>query len=409
MTYTAIRPLPTNGGGTYIRYPRAGGTSYDPRQVAKAYNYPVATGKGRTAAIIELGGGFGQADLNAYFGQLGMQVPNVTAKLVDGATNTSDGPNGADGEVLLDIEIVGAVAPGANIVVYFAPNTDAGFADAVKQAVADKVDVISISWGGPEDAWNSSAIRAMESAFAAAKAAGIVVFAASGDTGSSDGESGNHVDYPASSPNVVGCGGTRLTVNSDGSRASEVVWNDNPSTSATGGGVSVLFPGRDVPDVAGNADPQTGYQVIVDGESAVFGGTSAVAPFYTALYLRLLELTGKPFDFVSVVAGNATVCFDVTSGNNGVFRAGPGRDEATGFGVVDGTLLLNVLTAGVPVPPPTPTPTPPPPPVPTPVPVPLDPAESALVVAAKRALKSVFTPKYLKTALRNWLADKGQS
>ena len=135
---------------------------------------------------------------------------------------------------------------------------------------------------------------------------------------------------------------------------------DDASNDATGGGVSVLFPGRDVPDVAGNADPDTGYMVLVDGEKEVFGGTSCVAPLYLGLYLRLLELTNQPFDFVSVVAGNATVCFDVTSGTNGAYRAGPGRDEVTGFGVVDGTLLLNVLKASTP-PPVTPPPVTPPP------------------------------------------------
>jgi hypothetical protein len=117
-----------------------------------------------------------------------------------------------------------------------------------------------------------------------------------------------------------------------------------------------------------------------------------------------MELTGTPFDFVSVVAGNATVCFDVTSGNNGAFRAGPGRDEATGFGVVDGTRLLNVVKAVVP----TPVPVPPPVPVPTPVPVGLDTAEKNLVVAAKRYVASFGTRAYLKNALKAWLADKGQ-
>src|SRR3954453_162840 len=321
--------------GSHIRRPHAAGSSFNPLEVARAYNYPAPTGKGRTGAIIELGGGFGPSDLKSYFASLNLPVPVVNAKLVAGGTNTSDGPNGADGEVLLDIEIAGAIAPGATLNVYFAPNTDAGFIAAINAAIADKVDAISISWGGPESSWNSSAISGMEKAFAAAKAAGIVVFAASGDTGSSDGSPGNNVDYPASSPNVVGCGGTRLTVDASGARASEVTWNDNPTSSATGGGVSKLFPGRDVPDVAGNADPQTGYEVLVDGQSAVFGGTSAVAPLYLGLYLRLMELTGTPFDFVSVVAGNATVCFGVTSGNNGAFRPGPGRDEATGFGVVD--------------------------------------------------------------------------
>lgn len=120
--------------------------------------------------------------------------------------------------------------------------------------------------------------------------------------------------------------------------------------------MSAVFPGRDVPDIAGNADPETGYQVTVDGEDLVFGGTSAVAPLHLGLYLRELELAGgKAFNFVATVAANPTVCFDVTSGKNGGFRAGPGRDETTGFGVPDGTRLLTVLKGGGTV---TPTPAP---------------------------------------------------
>jgi kumamolisin len=199
-------------------------------------------------------------------------------------------------------------------------------------------------------------------------------------------------------------------VDSSGKRSAEVVWDDNPSSSATGGGVSVVFPGRDVPDVAGNADPDTGYQVLVDGQAMVIGGTSAVAPLYLGLYLRLLELTGKPFDLVSVVAGNATVCFDVTSGTNGAYRAGPGRDETTGFGVVDGTLLLNVLKGSAPAPTPVPPPVPVPPPAPTPKPV-LDPAETELLAAIDRYLKrpKLSQTGYLVTAFKAWKADKGVS
>jgi kumamolisin len=356
-----------DGGGTYIRRPHAAGVSYTPLQVAEAYNYPAATGLGRTGGIIELGGGFGPADLDAYFGALGLPVPNVVSKPVAGGSNTSDGIDGADGEVLLDIEVAGALAPGATLNVYFAPNTDAGFIAAIEAAVADKVDAISISWGGAEKSWAKATITKMEAALASARAAGIMVFAASGDSGSSDSASGKNVDYPASSPSVCGCGGTRLTVDASGQRATEVVWDDSDTTSAGGGGVSVLFPGRDVPDVAGNADPETGYDVTVDGENTVFGGTSAVAPLHLGLYLRLLELTGQPFDLVATVAANASVCFDVTSGDNGAFRAGPGRDEDTGFGVIDGARLLAVLQATVTPPPVTPPPVTPPPVSPPPV------------------------------------------
>lgn len=375
------------------RRPRAAAVAYSPLQVAQAYNYPAGfTGKGFTCGLIELGGGFGQADIAAYFGALGVPAPSVQAVSVAGGQNKSDGPNGADGEVLLDIEVAAAIAPGALFRVYFAPNTDSGFLAAIKQAVADGCQVISISWGGPESSWSASTLDEFDAVFAAARAAGVIVFAAAGDSGSADGTSRSSVDFPASSPNVIGCGGTRLTVNTDGSRASEVTWDDNASTSATGGGVSAHFPGRDVPDVAGNADPATGYRVLVDGQSIVIGGTSAVAPLYAGLALRLKEATkGAPFDFLKAVTANPTVCYDVTVGNNGAFRAGPGRDETTGFGVVDGAKLLGVLLAQ---------PAPPVPPAPVPAPSHLDDADRAFIASATICTR-------LSRPYKRWKAAKG--
>jgi kumamolisin len=269
---------------------------------------------------------------------------------VDGATPASDGPDGADGEVMLDVEVIAAVAPGAKQRVYFAPNTDQGFLDAVRQACAE-CDYVSISWGGPESSWDAATIDAYEQVLAAARARGVTVFVASGDTGSKDGTRSNTVDFPASSPSVVGCGGTRLTLNADGTRSAETVWNDNPTQSATGGGVSKHFPGRQVPDVAGDADPQTGYKVLVDGQPAVIGGTSAVAPLYAAICAVLRQANGhQAFDFLNTILTNPTVCYDVTVGNNGGYKAGPGRDQCTGYGVVDAGKLLGVLTGGGQVP-----------------------------------------------------------
>lgn len=420
-----------------IRRPHTATQSLSPREVAKAYNYPLnLTGKGYTAGIIELGGGFGQSDLTTYFQGLGVAVPNVVSVPVAGGSNTSDGPNGADGEVLLDIEVIGAVAPGATIRVYFAPNTDAGFLAAIEQAVKDGVNAISISWGQAESQWSAASLKSFDAAFLAARKAGVVVFAASGDTGSQDSTGTNVVDFPASSPNVIGCGGTRLTINSDGSRSTEETWNDNSTSSATGGGISKVFPGRQVPDVAGNADPQTGYDVLVDGQSFVIGGTSAVAPLYTGLTLLLSEGIGAPLgtkvDLLNTLLTNLGVCFDVTAGNNGGYRAGPGRDNVTGLGVVDGGKLLAVLTDGVadpapigstPAPPPAPIPPPPVPPTPTPAPepVPVPPpspapgpvADSADVAMWQKIGRSwsgqlhwFRNNKSMAQALREWASEK---
>ncbi len=345
------------------------GTSYTPLQLGTAYKFPDNTdGTGQTVAIIELGGGFARSDLDAYFGGLGLTGPTVTAKGVDGAQNQpGKDPQGADGEVLLDIEVVGALAPKAAIDVYFAPNTDAGFLDAVSDAIhADPTPAaISISWGQSEDAWTAQARTAMDSAFADAVQLGIVVTAASGDRGSTDGgtDGKDHCDFPASSPNVLACGGTRLVLGADGTIDAETVWNDDPTSSATGGGVSTAFPqpawqsgigvpstGRGVPDVAANADPQTGYQVLVDGTSEVIGGTSAVAPLWAALAARLAQATGAPLHgfaqalYAGASAGSSPPGFrDVTSGNNGSYTAAPGWDACTGLGSPDGTALLTRL------------------------------------------------------------------
>lgn len=128
--------------------------SFTPPQLAKLYNYPTdVTGKGQTIAIIELGGGFRKADITAYFASLGLKAPSVVAVSVDGGRNKPSTADGADGEVMLDIEVAGGIAPAAKLVVYFAPNTDQGFLDAITSAIHDtkyKPSVISISWGSAE-------------------------------------------------------------------------------------------------------------------------------------------------------------------------------------------------------------------------------------------------------------------
>lgn len=341
-----------------IRRPHAAASGYNARDVAKAYGCPIdrADGTGVTVGVIELGGAYSASDLTA----MGLNPANVTTVNVGYGKPKSDGPNGADGEVMLDVEVIAQVAPGSKIRVYFAANTDSGFLAAITQAVAE-CDLISISWGGPESSWSAASVKQFSAAFALARSHGVTVFAAAGDAGSKDGTRSDAADYPASDPNVVGCGGTRLTLNPDGSRKAEVAWNDNPTSSATGGGVSKLFPGRTVPDVAGNADPQTGYACVVDGESGVIGGTSAVAPLYAAMSAVVKQLYPHAFDFLNVLATNPTLCVDITQGSNGTYRAGPGRDDVSGYGVVAWDRLLTVLTSGTQIPAPGGTTTPPPP------------------------------------------------
>jgi kumamolisin len=352
-------------------------SSFTPPELAKLYDFPKLDGQGECIGIIELGGGFDRQDINTYFKNLGFKPPLVEAVSVDGGTNSPTGdPNGPDGEVMLDIEVAGAIAPAAKIAVYFAPNTDSGFLDAVTTAINDtnnRPSTISISWGSAENNWTNQAMQSFDQAFQESSTMGITVCVASGDGGSSDGETDGlaHVDFPASAPYVLGCGGTR--VNSNGQViTSEVVWNDlSMGGGATGGGVSDVFPlpdwqknvrvppsanpgahvGRGVPDVAGDADPATGYAVVVDGQSTVFGGTSAVAPLWASLLTLLNQKLrnpvgyANPFFYEKLVTksphGFEDQGFDeITKGNNGAYSAGPGWNPCCGVGRPDGSKLL---------------------------------------------------------------------
>jgi len=356
-----------------IRPAAAPGVSYTPPQVGGLYDFPSRLdGSSQTFGILELGGGYSPDDISAYFSDLGIAPPAVTSVPVDGASNSPTGdPNGPDAEVLLDIEVAGTNAPKAQALVYFAPNTDAGFVDAVNAALhgpQGKPTVISISWGSAESEWTSQGIQALDQAFQDAAALGVTVCAASGDGGSSDGVSDGlaHVDYPASSRYVVGCGGTRLNA-SGGKVTSQVAWDDLPDGGATGGGVSDVFPlpswqrgigvppsvnpggrvGRGVPDVSGDADPQTGYGVLVDGQRITVGGTSAVAPLWTGLLTLLNQGIGKPVGYINPLLSaksSAPAFSDVVSGTNGAYDAGPGWDACTGWGSPDGAKLLGVLS-----------------------------------------------------------------
>ncbi len=234
--------------------PRVSGGPYNPVQVASAYSFPAgSTGQGECAAIIELGGGYRQSDLQTFFANNHITEPTVVAVSVDGGNNTPG--SDADAEVALDIQVIGGVAPGARIAVYFAPNTDRGFIDAVTSAVHDTTNqpsVVSISWGDAETYWAAGSMMAMEQAFQAAALLGVTITAAAGDSGSGDsvGDGRAHADFPASSPHALGCGGTSLSETA-GTITGEVVWNDDGN--ATGGGISDFFA---VPDYqAGAAVP----------------------------------------------------------------------------------------------------------------------------------------------------------
>jgi kumamolisin len=361
-----------------------GAQTFDPNQVAKLYNFPPGlTGKGQVIGVIELAGGYRGKDLRTYFKSLGIPKPRISSVAVAGGSNSPAGdPSSADGEVMLDIEVLGAVAPGASLVVYFARNTNRGFFRAINTAIHDnkhKPSILSISWGGPEGSWRASDLESMDSAFQAAAVMGITVCVASGDGGSSDGvPPGNvaHVDFPGSSPFVTACGGTRI-VSTDGQTISdEVVWNDGPQGGATGGGLSAHFPvpwyqngfalpasanpgggpGRAVPDICGNASPWSGYKVRVDSVDVALGGTSAVAPLWAGLTALMNEGLQRQVGFLNSLLYNlarmrSPALRDIVTGHNdttglvGGYQAGTGYDACTGLGSPNGALLMNALNS----------------------------------------------------------------
>jgi kumamolisin len=324
---------------------------YTVPSLCAAYNWPTAlTGNG-IIAIVELGGGWVQSDMETFFKGLKQPVPQITDVSVDGTQNSPNqsvgSSNDADYEVALDIQVAGAsfyaaTARPATIRVYWSQD----IATAVQKAAQDGCDVCSISWGADEAVWGATAAKEMEDAAAAATAAGMIVFAASGDNNSGDGGSSPaNVDLPAACPHITGCGGTYKT------SSDEIVWNDNPGQSdgeGTGGGYSTIFPaqswqigapappvgttagkGRMVPDVSGDADPNTGYDVIVHGTGTVVGGTSAVAPLYAGLFASF----GTRLGFVSpTLWKNPTAFNDITVGDNGMYKAAVGPDPCTGLG-----------------------------------------------------------------------------
>jgi kumamolisin len=360
-------------GTNFTVRPRAAAPSYyTPPQLAAIYNFPPNTGKNQTIALIELGGGYNDSDLQSYWQSLGLNNVNVTAVSVDGTQNQPTGdPNGPDGEVVLDIEVAGGVAPDANIAVYFGQNTDQGFLNAINAAIYDTVrkpSVISISWGSAENTWTSQAMNAYNAAFHDASLMGISVCVAAGDNGSTDGQEDkrNHVDFPASSPWVLACGGTRLVANGTAIQ-SETVWNDGTDGGATGGGVSSHFSkpayqahvsvpkpsatsnrtGRGVPDIAAVADPETGYYIFVDGQENVIGGTSAVAPLWAGLIALCNEQLGRNLGWLHPALYGTIqqhkALHDITSGTNGAYKAGIGWDCCTGWGTPNGQAILALL------------------------------------------------------------------
>jgi len=358
-----------------------------PAELASIYNFPDGDGSGQTVGILEFGGGYFEDDLATFSENANIQMPTVRTVSVN--NTPTDQKDGAEGEVMLDVEVVGGVCPKATIVVYFSTFDENGWVSALDTAVHDAenpLSVISVSWGYAEDAqgaWSDGAIDAINDTLKAAALLGVTVCVAAGDDGSDDqvGDGYAHVDFPSSSPYVLAVGGTTLRKSKSG-KLTEVAWKDGDGLrqdngGSTGGGVSVHFPrpgwqtvsiqsvnpgaidGRVIPDVAADASANTGYWMVADGQGGASGGTSASAPLWAALIARINASLGadKQVGYLTpmLYQGNnngarlgAASCKDITSGNNdtssvGGYSAGTGYDAVTGWGSPDGGKLLTGL------------------------------------------------------------------
>jgi kumamolisin len=346
-----------------------------PPGVAQLYNFPSgADGSGQTIAIIELGGGYYPASVEAYFSFLGVPMPKIREVSVLGGHNSPGKNQAYDIEVAIDIDVAGGVAPGADLVCYFAPVSAAGFIEAIHTAIHDRENrpsTISISWALSEGYWLAmpGVLDIFDSVLAEAALLGITICCASGDYGAfSELHDGRlWVDYPSSNPHVLACGGTTLYSRGE-TVIAEIVWNTLLQLQqATGGGISGRFPlppwqekanvppsanwgggsGRGVPDVAAVGDPLTGYLVQVHGIPMAMAGTSSVAPLYAALFARINQILGTRVGYLNPwIYQRGTGAFrDILFGNNPVYSAGPGWNACTGWGAPDGMKLLELLRA----------------------------------------------------------------
>ncbi|MHC5909029.1 S53 family peptidase [Streptomyces sp. S6] len=332
------------------------GGGYTPAQLKGGYNVSGKfTGSGQQIALIEFDG-FQQSNITKYDTNYGLGSPAPTVQKVDGGSGAlGDGQV----EVELDIEVLHAIAPKANVVVFEGPNTDAGEVDTYQAIVDSGIPTTSISWGAAETTRTASGMNAVDAVFKAGAAQGLGFYAAAGDDGSDDAKDGGQsVDFPASDPFVTGVGGTRLTVTSGNAWSKEVAW------SGGGGGKSTVFkiPSwqtsvqksagggfRQVPDVAAHANPAPGVSIFSKGSWSSVGGTSAAAPewaAFAALYNQQAAASGAAnlgFANPALYAAKGTGFHDVTSGSNGAFSATSGWDFTTGWGSYNAATLAAKL------------------------------------------------------------------
>ena len=359
---------------------------FTPPGIRQAYGLTnmTQTGAGQTVALVEFDG-FLMSDITAFAAQYGLGTPNVQTVLIDGFNGVpSTGSDSGSDEVTLDIEMIMALAPQAKIVVYEASPTSSD-ADVLallnKIATDNSASTISNSWGSPENQMVAATMQSENTIFMQFASQGQTSFVASGDDGAYDDGKTLSVDDPGSQPYSVDVGGTTLTVNGDGSYKSEIAWGSGsgPSAASTsggsGGGISSVWQQpsfqnglstttnmgstsmRMVPDVALNADPNTGYECYFQGQLQDFGGgTSFASPLWAAFAALVNEqrsATGQsplgyalPLIYQIGQGSNYTTVFhDITGGTNLYYPATAGYDLATGWGSFSGADLFTAMTS----------------------------------------------------------------
>ncbi|PWI57455.1 S53 family peptidase [Sulfoacidibacillus thermotolerans] len=336
-------------------------SGYTPSQIETAYNYNPLYGQGLNGSGETIGiltaYTYNASDIAAFDQAYGLPSPSVTQVNVDGT------PSQINPETTLDLEWSSATAPGASVIMYEGANSSLStFTDVYNAAAsADAAQVLSTSWGTAETNMSQSELNADDNIFSQMASQGQSVFAASGDNGATDGTSSLAVDYPSSDPYVTACGGTELVLNSNNTIQSETGW------SGSGGGQSVVWSEpswqtgynvpedgqRQTPDIALNADPNTGYSFYYNGAWNVAGGTSFVAPQMTATFALIdQDLASQGYSAIGQAdpsiyqdaANNYSTDFhEITSGNNGYYSCGPGYNNVTGWGSINAANFVSDL------------------------------------------------------------------
>ena len=357
-------------------------TYYTAKDLQRAYNVSSFIsqgygGRGETIAIIDAyGDPTIRQDLATFDKNFGLPAANLSIIPVGGYEPSNGVVYGWDAETALDVEAAHAAAPYAHINLVVAENASNALFLAVKTVVDQHLgDVVSMSWGLGENSYGESGFSAagflnyayIDYYFQKGAAEGITFLAASGDYGAFGGTTTVTAGFPASSPFVTGVGGTTLfmsasagsggPLNSSAVYQGESAWSVSPQYLgppgvSSGGAYSVIFAQpyyqagavtssvRSVPDVSADANPYTGFVIVLEGGEFAIGGTSLGAPLWAGMAADMDQYVGRDLGLLNPAlytvyadkAEYASAFHQVTSGFNGEYQAGPGYNLVTGLG-----------------------------------------------------------------------------